>query len=104
MNLANQSDEEVVRMVQKGDRESFRELVLRYEPKMTRYARRFFFDGDEAKDLAQEVFIKAYVNIRSFDASRRFSPWLYRIAHNECVNVLKKKNKERDNVSLFDFD
>ena len=73
-------------------------------PKMTRYAKRFFFDGDEGKDLVQEVFIKAYVNIQSFDASGRFSPWIYRIAHNEFVNNIKKRQKERDNVSIFDFD
>jgi RNA polymerase sigma-70 factor (ECF subfamily) len=76
----------------------------RYEPKMTRYARRFLFDSDDAKDLVQDVFIKAYVNIKSFDTDRRFSPWLYRIAHNEFVNALKKRTKERGNISLFDFD
>lgn len=98
------SDEEVAVQVQKGDIEAFRVLVERYESKMTRYAKRFFFDGDEGKDLVQEVFIKAYVNIQSFDASRRFSPWIYRIAHNEFVNNIKKRQKERDNVSLFEFD
>jgi RNA polymerase sigma-70 factor (ECF subfamily) len=98
------NDEEVAIQVQKGDIEAFRILVERYEAKMTRYAKRFFFDGDEGKDLVQEVFIKAYVNIKSFDASRRFSPWIYRIAHNEFVNNIKKRQKERENVSIFDFD
>jgi RNA polymerase sigma-70 factor (ECF subfamily) len=102
--ILERKDEEVAIQVQKGDIESFRILVERYEPKMTRYAKRFFFDGDEGKDLVQEVFIKAYVNIQSFDASRRFSPWIYRIAHNEFVNNIKKRQKERENVSLFDFD
>ena len=54
--------------------------------------------------IVQEVFIKAYVNIKSFDTARRFSPWIYRIAHNEFVNNIKKRQKERDNVSIFDFD
>ncbi len=98
------SDEEIATQVQEGDSESFRMLVERYEPKIIRYAKRFFFDGDEGKDLVQEVFIKAYVNIRSFDPSRRFSPWIYRIAHNEFVNNIKRRQKERDNVSIFDFD
>ena len=102
--ILERKDEEVAIQVQKGDIESFRILVERYEPKMTRYAKRFFFDGDEGKDLVQEVFIKAYVNIQSFDASRRFSPWIYRIAHNEFVNNIKKRQKERENVSIFDFD
>ena len=90
--------------VQKGDIESFRILVERYEAKIARYAKRFFFDGDEGKDIVQDVFIKAYVNIQSFDTSRRFSPWIYRIAHNEFVNNIKRRQKERENVSIFDFD
>jgi RNA polymerase sigma-70 factor, ECF subfamily len=98
------NDEEVALQVQGGDIEAFRVLVERYEPKMTRYARRFFFEGDEGKDVVQEVFIKAYVNIKSFDATRRFSPWIYRIAHNEFVNGIKKRQKDRENISIFDFD
>jgi RNA polymerase sigma-70 factor (ECF subfamily) len=97
-------DEEIVVLVQSGDIDSFRALVERYESKMSRYAGRFLFRGDDAKDVVQEVFIKAYVNIRSFDAERRFSPWLYRIAHNEFVNAVKRKTKNRENVSLFNFD
>jgi len=98
------TDEEVAALVQKGDIDSFRILVERYDPKLTRYAKRFFFHGDDGKDIVQEVFIKAYVNIKSFDTTRRFSPWIYRIAHNEFVNNIKKRQKERDNVSIFDFD
>src|SRR5579872_2664967 len=79
--MAERTEEQMVALVQDGDVELFRELVERYEPKLTRYARRFLFDSDEAKDLLQEVFIKAYVNIKSFDIERRFSPWLYRVAH-----------------------
>jgi RNA polymerase sigma-70 factor (ECF subfamily) len=102
--MVERTDEEIVAQVQKGDINSFQVLVERYEQKMNRYAKRFFFDGDEGKDVVQEVFIKAYVNIKSFDVSRRFSPWIYRIAHNEFVNGIKKRHKERDNVSIFDFD
>jgi RNA polymerase sigma-70 factor (ECF subfamily) len=102
--MHDKTDEQVAAAVQQGDAESFKVLMERYEPKMSRYARRFLFQGDDAKDLVQEVFIKAYVNIRSFDVGRRFSPWIYRIAHNEFVNAVKKKQKERDNVTIFDFD
>ena len=104
MDIIERTDEELVAEVQKGDTESFRVLVERYEPKMARYARRFLFATDDAKDLLQEIFIKTYVNIRSFDLDRRFSPWIYRIAHNEFVNALKKKKKERDTISLFFVD
>ena len=77
--------------VQRGDTEGFGMLVERYEDKLMRYARKFLRDPDDAKDIVQEVFIKAYENIQSFDATRRFSPWIYRIAHNEFVNAIKKR-------------
>ncbi|HVM76926.1 MAG TPA: RNA polymerase sigma factor [Candidatus Paceibacterota bacterium] len=102
--MHDQTDEQIAAAVQRGDTEAFRGLIERYEAKMSRYARRFLFQGDDVKDLVQEIFIKAYVNIKSFDTDRRFSPWIYRIAHNEFVNAVKKKQKERENVSLFDFD
>lgn len=96
------TDEEVVRKVVEGDTAAFGVLVERYEPKLSRYAKRFLFDKEDVEDLLQEVFIKAYQNIRSFDHERAFSPWIYRIAHNEFVNALKKR--ERSPLFFFDPD
>ncbi len=90
--MSIETDEQIVAKVQKGDSESFAELVARYEDKLLRYGRKFMRDED-AVDIVQEVFIKAYENIQSFDASRRFSPWIYRIAHNEFVNAIKKESR-----------
>ncbi len=97
-----QKDEQLVRRTQNGEAEAFGELIERYENRMLRYARRFLLENEDAADLVQNVFIKAYVNIHSFDAGRRFSPWLYRIAHNEFINAIKKKKKEP--LPLFDTD
>lgn len=96
------SDEEIAMQVQKGDSESFGVLVERYENKMLRYARKFLPDAEDRKDLVQDVFIKAYTNIQSFDASRRFSPWIYRIAHNEFINAGKKRWASK--IFAFDLD
>lgn len=85
------TDEEIAARVQGGDTESFSLLMERYEEKMLRYARRFLFGFEDAEDLVQEVFIKAYINIQGFNTRRRFSPWLYRIAHNEFLNAIKKR-------------
>ncbi|MBI4708671.1 MAG: RNA polymerase sigma factor [Candidatus Portnoybacteria bacterium] len=92
MRETQKTDEEIARFVQSGDIEAFGLLVKRYEAKLKRYGRRFL-SGDQAgvEDVVQEAFLKAYENIRSFDSSKKFSPWLYRIAHNEFVNVLRKK-------------
>lgn len=94
------SDEEVVLSVQKGDPESFGILIEHYEQKLLRYAKRFIFNREDSRDLVQEVFIKAYVNIQSFDAGKKFSPWIYRIAHNEFLNAIKKRSR----VKIFSFD
>lgn len=99
---AERTDEEIARDVQSGKMESFGILVRRYEAKMMRYSRKFLFGYDDAADVVQEVFLKAYVNIQSFNASKKFSSWLYRIAHNEFINAIKKRGREH--LSLFDLD
>ncbi len=91
MNASETTDEEVARMVQKGNSQSFGVLMERYQAKLLRYATKFLSDTEDRKDLVQEVFTKAYINIQSFDIHRKFSSWIYRIAHNEFVNALKKK-------------
>ena len=96
------TDEEIARLVQSGKTELFGVLIERYEAKMKRYARRFLFDYEEAEDLVQEVFLKVYINIQNFKTSKKFSSWLYRIAHNEFINAIKKKGKEP--IPFFDSD
>lgn len=96
------SDEAIARHIQAGDISAFATLVDRYEPKMQRYIRRFLRRSEDVDDMVQEVFMKAYTNIQSFDISLRFSPWLYRIAHNACINEIKRQR--HGVMSLFDFD
>ena len=89
----NQTDEEIVRLIQAGDTESFSFLIERYEAKIKRYARKFLSSAEDIEDIVQEIFIKVYSNIQSVDTDRKFSSWLYRIAHNEFINLLRKKEK-----------
>lgn len=98
----SESDEEIAKAVQEGDGELFGELIFRYEEKLKRYARRFLVREEDVEDLVQDVFIKAYTNIQSFNLGLRFSPWIYRIAHNTFVNELKRK--ERYGSTIFDAD
>ncbi len=95
------TDEIIARRVQAGDTKAFGMLVRRYEEKLLRYARKFLLAPHDAEDVVQEVFLKAYVNIKSFDTDQRFSPWIYRIAHNEFINAIKKRKKP---LPLFDLD
>jgi len=96
------TDEEIAKSVQSGNTDVFGILVELYEEKIKRYARKFLSGQEDIKDVVQNIFIKAYENIQSFDTNRKFSSWLYRIAHNELVNALKKK--KRSPLLFFDFD
>lgn len=83
------SDEELaVRSLK--DQVFFNELVGRYSQKIWRYTARLIGNREEAEDVTQEVFFKAYLNLASFNPKLKFSSWLYRIAHNEAVNYIKK--------------
>lgn len=96
------TDEELALMVQKGDKEKFGILMERYESKLFRYGKKFLSDPDNIEDVVQEVFIKTYQNIQNFDTKQKFSSWIYRIAHNTYVNLLKKNSKGP--LYILDFD
>ncbi len=96
------TDEAIISLIKKGDKKAFETIVDRYLDKIKRYGRKFIYDRDDIDDLVQEVFLKVYININSFDDSRKFSPWIYRIAHNEFVNAIKKRMYER--IFRVDFD
>jgi len=85
------TDEQIVKEVIAGQVEAFGVLVQRYEDKLKRYGRRFLSSAEGIEDIAQKIFISVYQNLKSFDTGRRFSPWIYRIAHNAFVNALKKR-------------
>lgn len=108
------SDEELAAFTLK-DKERFNELVHRYANKIRSYIARIIGGWQEAEDLTQEVFFKAYRHIASFNPNMKFSSWLYRIAHNESVNYIKKhyryktvefdegiKNKFTDDESILE--
>ncbi|MDO8424981.1 MAG: RNA polymerase sigma factor [bacterium] len=99
---ATVTDESLVACVRSGDTVAYGSLMERYMARMQRYIRKFLFGHEDAEDIAQEVFTKAYVHLNQFDASRSFSTWLYRIAHNECINAIKRK--QREPIPFFDPD
>ena len=72
------------------DNKYFEKIVDRYATQIQRYIARLTGNWGESEDLTQEVFFKAYKNIASFNPALKFSSWLYRIAHNESVNFIKK--------------
>ncbi len=90
MNFSEWSDEQIVVQVRLKDKELYGHIIRRYQTKLSHYLRKFIHDSDELEDVLQAVFIKAYENLYGFDEKRKFSSWIYRIAHNEAVNHIKK--------------
>lgn len=82
---------------------AYKEIVARYQKKLLAYLYRLVGNREEAEDILQNVFVKVYKNISRFDTKRKFSSWIYRIAHNEAVNFLKRRGKRRL-VSLEDIE
>jgi RNA polymerase sigma-70 factor (ECF subfamily) len=77
-----------------GDMTAFDELMLRYERQIYRLCYRFVENRDDARDLAQEVFIKAFEHLPTFRRESSFKTWLYRIGMNHCINHVKKHTRE----------
>jgi RNA polymerase sigma-70 factor, ECF subfamily len=91
----NKTDNELVVLAREQNPDLYGEIIERYQGKLFAYLYRLIGNRDEAEDLLQDVFIKAYKNLNSFDAERKFSSWIYRIAHNEAVNHIKRKSLKR---------
>lgn len=88
-------DSELVIMVLRKNPYAYREIERRYQKKLFTYLYHLVGNREETEDILQNVFVKVYNNIQSFDTKRKFSSWIYRIAHNEAINFLKKRNKRR---------
>lgn len=96
------TDQELVNLIRQGRKDLFSEVVLRYEEKISRYIKKFIWDRDDLDDVVQNVFAKSYIYLNTYDDSLSFNSWIYRIAHNESINFLKK-NKPKD-ISFIDID
>jgi len=81
------SDETLARQTQGGDTDAFVTLVARYQRTVFNVAYRMLGNAQDAEDIAQEVFLRAYQSIWRFDPSRPFFSWLYRIAVNSCLTA-----------------
>lgn len=84
-------DRVLVEKTKLGERAAFAELVELYKDKIYNYLYRLTGSREDAEDLAQETFLRAYAKIDTFDISMRFSPWIYRIAQNAAVDLMRKK-------------
>ena len=78
-------------------------MIERYEDKLTRYIRRISgVSLESVEDIVQDVFMKVYINLNSYDPEKSFSSWIYRIAHNETINYWRKNKKKNEMVVSSD--
>lgn len=83
-----------IKQVMKGDQNAFADIVELYKDKIYQLCYRMLGNTHEAEDIAQEAFIRAYVNIHTFDMNKKFSTWLYRIATNLSIDRIRKKKPD----------
>jgi RNA polymerase sigma-70 factor (ECF subfamily) len=95
LNLSKLTDEEIVKIVRSKDQEAYAFLIKRYEKKLTRYASYLINDENMATDAVQESFIKAYINLNSFNLKKKFSSWIYRIVHNQALTIVGKNRQHQ---------
>jgi RNA polymerase sigma-70 factor (ECF subfamily) len=94
-------DIELVERYFGGDTAAFDEIMIRYERQIYRVCYRFVENRDDALDLAQDVFIKAFEHLPTFRRESTLKTWLYRIAINHCLNHVKKHSQQFVEVSEF---
>lgn len=87
----SREDARLVRLCRHGDGEAFAALVERYEDPVYNIVFRMVGEREEARDLAQEVFLKAYERLDTYDPGFPFGPWIYRIATNQAIDSLRRK-------------
>ncbi len=94
------TDEMLTAHTLRGEVSAFEELVNRYKNSVFAIIYRMTGQYQEAEDISQEVFLNVYQKLYQFDKTKKFSPWIHRIAINTCITALRKKNK----IALINFD
>jgi RNA polymerase sigma factor (sigma-70 family) len=97
-------DKQLVRRAQEGDLSAFDELIRRYQERVYATIYHMTSNHEDANDLTQETFVKAYKALNSFKGDSGFFTWVYRIAVNKTINFLKQKKNRHNGFSLNDLD
>lgn len=92
-------DPDLIAKARRGDVEAYNLLVSRWEKRVFNYLLRLVSNREDALDVSQDVFLKAYQSLPKLDDPARFSGWLFRIAHNEAFSLLRRKRPETELVA-----
>lgn len=95
MLITDYDDHALLAATKAGDERAFEEIVRRYRNQITNYVNRMISDYDRAVDLAQETFVRVYMNVNRYQATFSFSTYIYRIAHNLAITELRQRKRRR---------
>ncbi|MGL5676897.1 MAG: RNA polymerase sigma factor [Cellulosilyticaceae bacterium] len=98
--MDEQIEKMLIEQAQKGSVEAFEKLIIHHEKTIYAICLRMLCHEQEAYDAAQEVCVKIWRQIKHFEGNAKFTTWLYRIATNQCLDMLRKQ-KRKDEVSLY---
>ena len=93
--MTREEELEIILKVRSGDTEAFEALVLEHQNKVYSLALRMVGSEEDARDMAQEAFIRAFNSLGSFRGESKFSVWLYRLTSNICIDFLRGRAKRR---------
>ncbi len=99
------SDNEIISIVLNGDKQAFAQLVDRYQNYVFTLALRMVKSREDAEEVSQDIFVKAYRSLADFRGASKFSTWLYTIVNTSCITFLRKKKLEvhsLDNDKVFE--
>ncbi|MFQ3549140.1 MAG: sigma-70 family RNA polymerase sigma factor [Armatimonadota bacterium] len=99
--MVNDTDQNIVERVHQGDLDSFSEIVKKYQDRIYSTVLNYVGNPEDALDVTQDAFVKAYTRLDSFNKDSAFYTWLYRIAINTAIDFLRKR-KSRPAISLSD--
>lgn len=99
---ANSEEQDLIDQILDGKSQNYRILVERYSPMVFHVVRGFEKDEDEAEELSQQIFVKAYEKLDSFNRESKFSTWLYSLAKNHCRDYAKNIRRGNRRISEMD--
>ena len=94
------SDKKLIKRIKSGDMDAFSELVSLYEKKALSFTYRMLKNTAEAEDATQEAFLRVFDKIDTFRESSSFSTWFYTVLNNICLDILRKRARSADTVSI----
>ncbi len=103
MQINELTDEKLVKKIREENIDFYGLIIERYQQKLSHYLRKFTNDPDEREDILQIVFIKVYRNLHSFNIKKKFSSWIYRVAHNQGIDFLKKHAHQEISLESVEY-